>query len=234
MKDYKVAKRWQDGFGLQETRIMAADLIHMEEGISAATQGVTNTEKQIEALPEKIMTQVRSMRADTLVLLDVIAPIGSIIMYGGSKAPERFLMCDGKLVDRNVYQKLFEVIGTTYGSTNASDFRLPDFRERSPIGALGGSKYDLNDKGGNSTINLTVAQMPAHTHDIGEVGNANARFTARTAKTDIGIGTDGYTYLTSTGTTSGDRSPIAASAGNGAPVDVRHPYIGTNFIIRYK
>jgi len=74
--------------------------------------------------------------------------------------------------------------------------------------------------------------MPEHTHEIGEQGNASSRFQARTANQDIGIGTSGYTYLTSTGTSSGDRSPVAVSAGGSQPVDLRDPYIGLPYIIK--
>lgn len=232
MKAYSAAKQWRDGFGANETRITAADLIHIENGISAATQGVTSLETVVKGQPAEILKQVQAIAEGIRADLNKAIPIGSIAMYGSDSDPEGWVRCDGRALDRATYRPLFLVLGTKYGSTSPSNFLVPDYRERSPIGAGGGGKYSINDKGGNTTITLSVSQMPAHTHQIGEVGNADSRFTARTANQDIGIGTSGYTYLTSTGTSESGRSPIATSTGSGAPVDVRHPYIGSIFIIR--
>ena len=232
MQPYAAAKQWRDGFGANETRITAADLIHIEDGISAATQGVTNLETKVNGQPAEILKQVQTIAEGIRTAMGKAIPIGTIAMYGADADPEGWLRCDGRLVDRNTYPALFRIIGTKFGSTTVSNFRVPDFRERSPIGAGDGSKYDLNDKGGAATISLNVQQLPAHTHEIGEVGDQKRRFQARTADQDIGIGTSGYTYLTSTGNNGADRSPIAASTGAGAPIDVRHPYLGSIFIIR--
>ena len=234
MKAYTATKRWRDGFGADETRIMAADLIRIEEGISAATQGVTDLEGKVSGQPGEILRQVQKMTDSLKAQMDLLVPVGTIAMYGSDADPEGWLRCDGRTVSRSDYPKLFALLGIRFGSTTVSDFKVPDFRERSPIGAGGGGKYSINDKGGNTTINLSINQMPPHTHRIGEVGNAANRFTARTANQDIGIGTSGYTYLTSTGTSESERSPIATSAGSGDPVDIRHPYIGSIFIIRAK
>lgn len=232
MQPYAAAKQWKDGFGANETRITAADLIHIEDGISAATQGVTNLETKVAGQPAEILKQVQTIAESIKTMMDKAIPIGTIALYGANADPEGWLRCDGRLINRNTYPKLFQAIGTKFGSTTVSNFRVPDFRERVPVGAGDGAKYDLNDKGGATTINLTVDQLPAHTHQIGEVEDQNRRFQARTADQDIGIGTSGYTYLTSTGNNGAGRSPIATSTGSGAPVDVRQPYLGSIYIIR--
>lgn len=232
MQPYSAAKQWRDGFGANETRITAADLIHIEDGISAATQGVTNLETRVNGQPAEILKQVQAIAEGIKTMMNKAIPIGTIAMYGADADPEGWIRCDGRLVDRNTYPALFRVIGAKFGSTTVSNFRVPDFRERVPVGAGNGSKYDLNDRGGATTINLTVDQLPAHTHKIGEVEDQDRRFQSRTANQDIGIGTSGYTYLTSTGNNESGRSPIATSTGSGAPIDVRQPYLGTIYIIR--
>lgn len=232
MQPYAAAKQWRDGFGANETRITAADLIHIEDGISAATQGVTNLETKVNGQPAEIMKQVKAIAEGIKAAMDRAIPIGTITLYGADADPTGWIRCDGRLLARNTYPTLFRILGTKFGSTTVSNFRVPDFRERVPVGAGSGSKYDLNDKGGATTINLTVDQLPAHTHQIGEVEDQDRRFQARTANQDIGIGTSGYTYLTSTGNNGAGRSPIAASTGSGAPIDVRQPYLGSIYIIR--
>ena len=54
MQPYTAAKQWRDGFGANETRITAADLTHIEDGISAATQGVTNAETTVNTLTARV------------------------------------------------------------------------------------------------------------------------------------------------------------------------------------
>lgn len=230
MQPYTAPKQWRDGFGANETRITAADLTRIEDGISAATQGVTNLETKVAGQPAEILKEVQKIAEGIRTAMDKAIPIGTIAMYGAEKDPEGWLRCDGRLLDRTAYAKLYAVIGTTHGFTSSSNFRLPDIRERSVVGS--GTKYSIGDKGGNATVTLSINQMPAHTHEIGEVEDAGRRFQSRTANQDIGIGSDGYTYLTSTGSNRGNRSPIATSTGGGQPVDLRDPYIGLPYIIK--
>lgn len=232
MQPYAAAKQWRDGFGANETRITAADLIHIEDGISAATQGVTNLETKVAGQPAEILKEVQKIAEGIRTAMDKAIPIGTIAMFGAERDPEGWLRCDGRLLDRTAYAKLFAVIGTTHGFTSSTNFRIPDMRERSVVGTGNGSKYSIGDKGGNATITLSINQMPAHTHEIGEVEDSGRRFQSRTANQDIGIGSDGYTYLTSTGSNRGNRSPIATSVGGGQPVDLRDPYIGLPYIIK--
>lgn len=230
MQPYTAPKQWRDGFGANETRITAADLTRIEDGISAATQGVTNLETKVAGQPAEILKEVQKIAEGIRTAMDKAIPIGTIAMFGAERDPEGWLRCDGRLLDRTAYAKLFAVIGTTHGFTSSSNFRIPDMRERSVVGS--GTKYSIGDKGGNATVTLSINQMPAHTHEIGEVEDAGRRFQSRTANQDIGIGSDGYTYLTSTGSNRGNRSPIATSVGGGQPVDLRDPYIGLPYIIK--
>lgn len=230
MQPYTAPKQWRDGFGANETRITAADLTRIEDGISAATQGVTNLETKVAGQPAEILKEVQKIAEGVRTAMDKAIPVGTIAMFGAERDPEGWMRCDGRLLDRNAYAKLFAVIGTTHGFTNSSNFRLPDIRERSVVGS--GTKYSIGDKGGNATVTLSINQMPAHTHEIGEVEDSNRRFQSRTSNQDIGIGSDGYTYLTSTGNNRGGRSPIATSVGGGQPVDLRDPYIGLPYIIK--
>lgn len=230
MKEYVATKQWRDGFGANETRITAADLIRIEDGISSATRGVTSLETVVQGQPAKVLEEVKKIAQAIRTELATAIPVGTIAMYGADRDPEGWLRCDGRILQRSAYPALFSAIGTTYGSTNSGDFRIPDIRERSVVGT--GTKYSPGDKGGNALLTLSIAQIPAHTHEIGESSDQSKRFQARTANQDIGIGSSGYTYLTSTGTSSSERSPIAASTGGSQPIDLRDPYFGLPYIIK--
>ena len=230
MKEYVATKQWRDGFGANETRITAADLIRIEDGISSATRGVTSLETVVQGQPAKVLEEVKKIAQALRTEMAKAIPVGTIAMFGADRDPEGWLRCDGRVLQRSVYPALFSAIGTTYGSTNSGDFRIPDIRERSVVGT--GTKYRPGDAGGNTLLTLSIAQIPAHTHEIGESSDQSKRFQARTSNQDIGIGTSGYTYLTSTGTSSSERSPIAASTGGSQPIDLRDPYFGLPYIIK--
>lgn len=54
-------------------------------------------------------------------------PTGIILPYGGSTAPEGFLLCNGATINRTTYANLFKAIGTTYGEGDGSTtFKLPN------------------------------------------------------------------------------------------------------------
>ena len=56
------------------------------------------------------------------------AKVGTIELYGGSVAPNGWLVCNGGSISRTLYADLFAVIGTTYGSGDGSTtFNLPNY-----------------------------------------------------------------------------------------------------------
>jgi microcystin-dependent protein len=54
-------------------------------------------------------------------------PLGSIIYYASNQEiPPTFLLCDGADYSKETYSLLFGVLGTSYGSTSATTFKVPD------------------------------------------------------------------------------------------------------------
>ncbi len=97
-------------------------------------------------------------------------PTGAILPYSGSAAPVGWLVCDGSEVSRTTYAALFAIIGTVWGAGDGSaTFKLPDGRGRALIGAGTGTGLTARALGqavGAETHQLTIDQMPAHTHII--------------------------------------------------------------------
>lgn len=97
-------------------------------------------------------------------------PVATILPFAGSVAPEGFMICDGSELLAAEYADLFTAIGTIYGVGQAAgSFKLPDLRGRSPIGA--GQGAGLTDRvmgavDGEEAHQLTVDEMPSHTHDL--------------------------------------------------------------------
>jgi len=67
--------------------------------------------------------------------LRTIMPAGRIEPYGGVTCPTYYLVCDGDLYSINDYPELYASIGNTWGSTNATNFAVPDLRGRVIVGS---------------------------------------------------------------------------------------------------
>lgn len=94
---------------------------------------------------------------------DLGVPIGAILPYAGSEAPDGYLLCDGSEVEKAKYSKLFDIIGTSYNGTTplagVNTYRLPDLRGRFPLGK------DNMDNG---------MQVPNSTGGFVDAGGGNA------------------------------------------------------------
>lgn len=97
--------------------------------------------------------------------------IGEITAFAFAGAPDFWLACDGRQLNpnRNNQQALFSLIGTQFGAAGG-DFKLPDFRGRTPIGAGqhkgSPTNYGIGEKGGSEIHTLTPEEMPAHNHPV--------------------------------------------------------------------
>ena len=109
---------------------------------------------------------------------------GMIMPFGGTSSPTGWLLTYGQAVSRTTYADLFTAIGTTYGvGDGSSTFNVPDLRGRVIAGQddMGGTSANrltnqsggldgdtLGASGGAETHQLTVGEMPAHTHGISD------------------------------------------------------------------
>ena len=119
---------------------------------------------------------------------------GGIIMWSTASLPDGWLLADGSFVSKTTYSGLWNAIGSTYGTPSASQFYLPNLKDKFVIGK--GSTYStLGSTGGSATVtpsgsisapsfsgssssvsgsisisgttgstSLTTAQIPSHSH----------------------------------------------------------------------
>jgi len=140
-----------------------------------------------------------SINSDTPTLLHQLMPIGSMIMWGGTRAtiPDRFIECDGaSLLRAGVFADLFAVIGVQFGSVDGTHFNAPDMDEEFARGSPNAS--DSGGTGGANTVTLTANEsgLRSHTHAI-----------------RVGVNSGGASHAagpTTNDLTSGSAGPLAA------------------------
>lgn len=158
---------------------------------------------------------------------------GQGCIWYASTAPAGWLICDGSLVNKVDYPKLWALLADTWGTSTATQFYLPDLRQRVPVGKHStGTFNDLNDSGGAETIST------AHQHLL-PMGWDNANW--------YGHGTSAILPIYgSTTTTAATRSmtPVSSNTANAAvrqaysqsnnasPFGILQPYRVVNFIIK--
>lgn len=98
-------------------------------------------------------------------------PAGAIVAYGGSTAPDGWLLCDGSAVSRTTYADLFAVLGTAHGAGDGTTtFNLPDLRDRFVRGK--GASSAIGDTGGAAThdhaVGLAVGTSATNARETGD------------------------------------------------------------------
>lgn len=103
-------------------------------------------------------------------------PIGVMMDYGGSSAPNGFLICDGSAVSRETYSDLFSVIGESFGAGDGSTtFNLPPYQGKTGVGVdPNDTDFDTIGKTyGTKTVTLNINQIPPHKHNLYVSGGTN-------------------------------------------------------------
>lgn len=172
---------------------------------------------------------VQDITADDVVV-DTIAdaagllrgvPIGIMLPWAGAPTdplPARWLWADGSEIVNATWPELAALLGTRFGSAAAGKTKLPDTRGRTFIGAGTGAGLTARTAGatgGSETHQLTVAQMPSHTHTV--VPNATLAVN------------QGSNWTVPLFTAPG---AVTGSTGNDQPHPNMQPWLAATYIIR--
>lgn len=147
-------------------------------------------------------------------------PVATILPFAGMSAPDGFMLCDGAELLASENADLFSAIGTTYGTGQApGSFKLPDLRGRAPIGAGQGdglSDRAMGGSGGAETHQLTIEEMPSHSHGIDYRSNL--------------AGLDNGKQVRAANSESG--AVQSRATGGDQPHNNMQPYLVVNYIIK--
>lgn len=166
---------------------------------------------------------VKSGTPDTPPAPDTV-PLGGILIWPASinDLPVSYRRCNGQALSRTVYEDLFELIGTIYGSGDGStSFNLPNLSTRVVTGQSDSdTQFDqIGETGGSKTHLLTTNEMPAHTHDI--------RYRSGDTSGSGVISASGQS-----GSSSGTVTNGASSRGGGQAHNNLQPYMVMNYVMR--
>lgn len=174
---------------------------------------------------------------------------GAVVQYAGASAPTGWVFCDGTTYDGSAgtaYYALWLVIGTTYGGTGQSSFKVPDLRGRVAVGLdnMGGSDAGLLDvantigsKSGEQNHTLTAGESGTtahnHTQDQHRHGFASGVQPWHSGST---YGVNSWFWVQIDGLTGTNNETATNIAHAGASATSAHnimqPYMLLNYIIR--
>jgi len=104
-------------------------------------------------------------------------PSGAVFCIAVASVPSGYLECNGQSVSRTTFAALFAIIGTQYGASNSSTFKVPDLRGEFIRGfdngrgvdsgrSVASSQSDQNKQHNHSASSSSSVSDPGHKHNI--------------------------------------------------------------------
>lgn len=149
--------------------------------------------------------------------IDGLTNVGDIKITACASAPQKWLICNGAIISRSKYAALFSAIGTTYGVGDGSTtFNIPNLSGKVVVGIdESDSDFSATGKtGGEKLHELTVGEMPSHSHSGKVIMNAGDDYGLEVSDQGGAV----RTYQT-------------GNTGDGVPHNNIQPYMALNYII---
>ena len=202
---------------------------------ATTTEGtVTGSAEEVRSKIKNSLVREENILPEILERSSVFVPVGAVIAYGSSTAPNGWLSCLGQEVHRGDYPELFAIIGTTYGVGNGTTtFNLPNLAGRVVVGQGSGVGLTSRAMGATSGVEthvLNINEIPSHTHTSNAVGSTLGLMTADGQNT-AGTGLDASAVEPNL-----FAAPAALSidsAGTGGAHNNMQPFAVLNYIIRF-
>jgi microcystin-dependent protein len=167
--------------------------------------------------------------------------IAEIRIVAFNFAPRGWAFCDGQLLPISQNTALFSLIGTTYGGDGRTTMALPNLRGRAPMHPGRGpglTSRRLGEQLGTTTVTLTEAQIPSHTHQPWQVGAAVPtspdpanRWPSRHVDAGSGSTPVEQVYKDNPTLDATFNSAILATTGGSQAHDNMQPYLALNYVI---
>ncbi|WP_230772528.1 phage tail protein [Sphingomonas sp. Leaf4] len=164
--------------------------------------------------------------------------IGEIKLVGFNFPPRNYAFCNGQAMQIRQYTALFAVLGVQFGGDGRTTFNLPNLAGSVAMGSGAGpglTPRQVGDVVGSTTVTLTPAQIPSHSHALTGASLNPQNPAQNVATPDVtamyGISNPGPAYLPTT-TLNTPMSPEAIGVtGGGEAHKNMHPFQAVNFVI---
>jgi len=122
---------------------------------------------------QKVVVEAIDMTNLAQHVAEALNPPGTIVAFGGTNFPSGWILCDGRSISRSSYARLYDAIGTNWGTSDALSFRVPDLRglflrgvDNSPLTGESGRDPERGIRqslypGGSSSNNIGSFQFDA-------------------------------------------------------------------------
>jgi microcystin-dependent protein len=161
--------------------------------------------------------------------------LGEIRMFAGGFAPQNWMECSGQILPIVQYNALYSLLGTMYGGDGVTTFALPNLNGRVPMhfGQGQGQSHRIGEAAGSSSMNLTIDQMPAHSHSARLKGASQSnRDSPEGNVPGTQPGNKAYSLPSAGALANMDGQSVAiGNAGASTSHENMQPYTVTNFII---
>lgn len=98
---------------------------------------------------------------------------GTVLAWAGDELPENYLWCNGGVHEKWQWPELVAALDPVFIGVDQY-FTVPNLDGRFPLGEGGivGGSFDIGDDGGELKHELTIAEMPEHSHGVPKIDNA--------------------------------------------------------------
>lgn len=155
--------------------------------------------------------------------------LGQVSLFATNWCPVGWAQANGATIAIQSNSALFSLYGVTYGGNGTTNFALPNLQNRAPISWS--STNPIGAAVGNSSVTLTTAQMPAHTHVV--LASSAATSTNNPAGGSLGTFPAGdaiYAANTSTPDVAMHAGIVTTTGGN-QPVSTQSPVLSMNWCV---
>lgn len=119
----------------------------------------------------QVLNDKLNEKADKSELQDY-SPVGTVITFAGTSAPDKYLICNGSAVSRTTYAELYAVIGTKYGTGDGSTtFNLPNLVDKFIEGT--------NASGVGTVVGAGLPNITGSIRSFSEYNKSNTSFTSQ-------------------------------------------------------
>lgn len=170
--------------------------------------------------------QANLMQATYKVLNFNPFPVGMVVPFANRDAPPGYLICNGSGYTKTQYPELYAALDSVF-IVDEENFNVPDMNDLAVV--TYGGRFEFGESGGAYAKNITVDNMPSHTHE--DAGHAHG----------IQLTTDGLAVAPGElpvvvpipiipGSTDYGYASIEYTGG-GEPFVIQNPYIALNYCI---